>query len=123
MSQRRSALGLKPLAPSIQRPELSPAEIDHPTGQSAPLFNPRTHARWIRPRHDPCRLRRWRHSASSGINPSGSVKAEHGPGSDANAVLWNRAEHESTGGEAGTVDNDALARLTYPRKKSQIIFH
>jgi hypothetical protein len=36
-----TADNLKPLAPSIQRPELSSAKIDDLPRKSAPLFNPR----------------------------------------------------------------------------------
>ena len=54
------------------------------------------------------------------VDQSGSMEAEHRPPGDADAVTRNCAQHQGTGREAWSVDDNPFAGLAELRKKPQI---
>ena len=107
------------LAARIQCCEFTPPKINEILLQAALPPNPCPHCRWIGFGDDPRRIPGMEGSTTS-VKHLWSMEAENGSSRYADPAARNGAQHEGTGGETRSVNDNPLARFPHLRKEIQI---
>jgi hypothetical protein len=102
----------------IQCCKLARAQEDRLFRQATAALDPGAYRRWIGRGYE-ARLAGRRVELALAVEPARSMEAEDGSPCDADALLWDHAQHERAGRDAGPVNNDPLARLADHREQLQ----